>query len=97
MVLVKARLDQDVTTSFQKFKVSSIIPCSSAKVAQVAYDRLCDTVVMCVQDESEEYVSQTWRKVALCQKDMHKQLTSYQSAIDALVVSMASQLLVYHI
>lgn len=43
MVLVKARLDQDVTTSFQKFKVSSIILCSSAKVAQVAHNRLCVT------------------------------------------------------
>ena len=38
------------------------------------------------QDESEEYISQTWRKVALCHKDMKDQLKGYQSAIEALAV-----------
>ncbi len=40
-----------------------------------------------LQDSSEDFVAQMWRRVALCSREKTEQLQAYQNAIEALVVS----------
>ena len=48
----------------------------------------------CTQDESEDYLSLMWHKVAMCSKDQIEQLASYQNAIEALQVRIKADKMV---